>query len=254
MLTSRDPRWKRDDVAKRLLPIRLEMIEDAKVPEARLQQSICDQRPQIWGAMLTTMNTIVRLLQADPGDFVSNHRLADFHWFGRLAAEALGVSDDFQAAMALLNDTQLDLLAEGDAKLELFQAWFDTKPNEWEEILQAKKIFAELRPLHEGSERDFPFKNGASVGTWLGQHWEMIRHRLGVKVTKDRSTMTRSWRFSKTRCHGDSRDKSKINQIFPDHDTMTPSFGSKVSVDEMQPAAVARDHTSLFRDDELIKE
>ena len=44
VITSRDPRWNRDDVAARLLPIQMEKISTGKVPEAELQRRISASR------------------------------------------------------------------------------------------------------------------------------------------------------------------------------------------------------------------
>jgi hypothetical protein len=230
ILTSRDPKWKRDDVAKRILPIRMDTIEKAKVPEWRLQQTIIEQRPLIWGAMLTIMNTIVRLLRIDSENFMSNHRLADFHWFGRMAAEAIGLSSEFQSAMEALNETQFDLLAEGDERIELFHTWAESKPDEWEEVLTSQQLFTALHERHEGNERDFPFRTGAAVGTWLGRNRDLIAHKLGVRVTAERSKVTRQWNFQRTWCHPVTKENLSQNHRITADDMMTPCFEPKAQI------------------------
>ena len=79
LLTSRDPKWKRDDVARRLLPIRMETIRTEKIPERKLQREILVNRNLIWGALLSLLNGVVRSLSTDTRTFTSAHRLADFH-------------------------------------------------------------------------------------------------------------------------------------------------------------------------------
>jgi hypothetical protein len=245
MLTSRDPRWKRDDVSKRLLPIRMDTIAGAKVPEGRLQQHIIERRPEIWGALFNMLNTIVAALRVDDGSFTSKHRLADFHWFGRLAASALDVAGDFEDAMTSLDETQTDLLADGDERLDLFQAWLDTKPDDWEETLTSAEIHTALRKLHIGNDRDYPFRNATALGTWLGRHKEMVAHKLKVVVTPKRSTVTRSWSFEKARCHGGGNEEYATKRTVTSHDTLTPYSDSKTSGDE---------ETGMTEDLELFEE
>ncbi len=229
-ITSRDPRWKRDDVARRLLPIRMSTIEGCKRPEKQLQGEIAKNRRAIWGAFLNILNHVVASIRTNPGENTSSHRLADFHWFGSLAAPVLGIHAEFSAAMATLDQVQLALLGEGDERLELFTLWVTGKSIMWsEQLITSQELFKELREIYPGPERMFPFKNTTALGAWLGRHKELIEAHVGVVVRDARSSVMRTWKFLNTRCHAVTPSNSIEHQSKAGPDTMTPSFAKPVS-------------------------
>jgi len=248
MMTSRDPKWKRDDVARRLIPITMAVIPGGKIREEELQSNIAVHRADIWGAILHVLNDIVAAMRQPQESFRSHHRLADFHWFGSLAAPALGLAAEFEEAMQHLNETQLDVLADGNEQLELLQLWFASKPDDWSAKVTAVDALKELRPFHEGTDRTFPFKNSAALGTWLGRNKELISAKLKVAVSYDRVAATRSWWFRKVRCHGDKDEKALNNQCVASSDTMTPPPDQSWSPGESDGNLYASDATALSSD------
>lgn len=231
-ITSRDPRWKRDDVVRRLLPIRMETIQGSKRPEKLLQSKIVNCREAIWGALLTLLNQVVLSMRSNSGQSTSSHRLADFHWFGSLAAPVLGLQIEFSAAMAALEQAQLSLLGEGDERLELFMLWVKERRLALsEEIITSSELFTELREIYPGPERAFPFRNTTALGAWIGRHKELIEAQVGVEVRETRSSVTRSWKFTNTKCHPVMPHNPAEKQSESDTDTMTPLARVLVSED-----------------------
>jgi hypothetical protein len=228
-ITSRDPRWKRDDVARRLLPVRMETIQGDKRPEKFLQKEMVNRRGTIWGALLTILNQIVLSIRS-AGESASSHRLADFHWFGSLAAPVLDLHTDFSTAMATLEQMQLALLAEGDERLELFALWVTEGAVSWsEQLITTQDLFKELRDIYPGPERMFPFRNTTALGAWLGRHKELIEAHVGVTVREARSSVIRTWKFINTRCHPVTPPSSAESQGKSAHDTMTRASSESVS-------------------------
>lgn len=229
-ITSRDPRWKRDDVVRRLLPIRMETIRGSKRPEKLLQGEIVNGREAIWGALLTLLNQVVASIRTRSGEGTSSHRLADFHWFGSHAAPVLGLQTEFNLAMAALEQAQLSLLGEGDERLELFMLWVKERHLALtEEIITSHELFKEFKNIHPGPERAFPFKNTTALGAWIGRHKELIEAQMGVVIRETRSSVTRSWKFTNVRCHPVMTPDPAIQQGESEGDTMTPSVTEPVS-------------------------
>lgn len=229
-ITSRDPRWKRDDVVRRLLPIRMETIQGSKRPEKLLQREIEERRGDLWGALLTILNQVVAAMRTSPGEGTSSHRLADFHCFGNLSASVLGIHAEFTAAMAVLDQMQLALLGEGDERLELFSLWVHERPLLWGEyVISTQELYGELRDTYPGKERNFPFKNQTALGAWLGRYKELIEAHVGVVVIAARSSVTRTWRFVNLRCHPVTPSNPAEQQGESDADTVTPSSTKPVS-------------------------
>ncbi len=243
VITSRDPRWRRDDVARRLLVCHLDTLTGKKIADGKMRRDILTSRPQLIGGLLSILNGVVRELRAGGGDFSSHHRLADFHWFGRLASRVMGVSAAFERAMDNLDREQMHLLADGDERLALLEVWLDSRSEVWEgEEISASALFDQLRLLYQGAEKSFPFRSPTSVGTWLGRHADMIESELNIRVTAMRTDRTRTWllkaiatpearhdSLGKPRCQGVSVSNSTENGGFLEHDTLTPFFSGSVS-------------------------
>ena len=241
-ITSRDPRWKRDDVMRRLLPIRLETISAAKYREAALQREILQARPRIWSAMLTILNQVVAAIVKNTGTFTSSHRLADFHWFGSLAAPILGIGPAFEHAIATLDDAQLKLLGEGDDRLELLARWRDDRPGDWrEESVTGAQLFEQLHHLHVGPDRNFPFKGVTALGSWLGKHKDLIESQLGMTVAAQFVGHARGWCFAETRCEGvKGANHQESKEILGSH-TFTPHLAKTVEEESRSEGMVFED-------------
>lgn len=198
VLTSRDPRWNRDDVAKRLLPIRLRSLtQDGNMTEGTLQDSVLRARPKIFGALLHILNRAIGSMTAEEQPYRSSHRLADFHRLGTFIAQSMGVDPLFECGMENLNQSQLDLLAESDERLDLIRSWIEGLTGGLSEIrLSVQDLFTQLKDKYPGSERNFPFRSPHALGSWLSKNKELIKSQLGVSVEDDRSHGKRCWIFS----------------------------------------------------------
>lgn len=232
MLTSRTTPWKRgrDDVARRLIPIRMETIKGSNLPEATLRRVLMNQRPRIWGAVLTILNDIVATIREDTRAFVSHHRLADFHWFGRNAAKVLDITEDFEDAMMALEKDQLEFLAEGDDRLDLFTIWLDrTDIDDEPAFISTGELFNQLRQVFTGPDRAFPFRSPTALGTWIGRNKELMAHSLGLTVELDHSREGNGWMFQKcskeSGLHGFTCSNSADYQGESERESVKPSSG-----------------------------
>jgi hypothetical protein len=230
MLTSRNPQWKRDDVARRLIPIRMASIEHGLIPERQLQQEVLTHRDEVWAALISILQDVVAAMATDPNTFTSTHRLADFHHFGTLAAPALGCGAEFESAMNHLSALQSDVLAENDDRVEAMLDWLGKKPDNWEESVASADLYAELKSLHCGPERTFPFKNPTALGSWLGRYRSVLSVKTGVTIKENRTkTGNRAWHFfRKDRCQGVKDLNPQEKKGVFNSDTLTPCFTEPV--------------------------
>jgi len=198
MLTSRDPNWKRDDVASRLLPISMQSRETGR-PEWQLQQEIIENRPRLWGAILTALNKAITELPASPSEFQAPHRLVDFWHVGQPIARALGIEENFNHAMETLGSTQLNLLGEGDEKLDLLDQWLTSQLASQAQVeVQISALYEDLKGSWPGPDRTFPFRSTVSLGTWLAKSKALISTQCGVVAERNRRAGgTRIWIFTK---------------------------------------------------------
>jgi hypothetical protein len=195
ILTSRDPRWNRDDVAKRLLPIRLHSLaQEGNMPEGTLQENILHARPKVFGGLLQILNRAVGAMTSDEQPYRSSHRLADFHRVGASIARAMQVGPLFEWGMENLNQSQLDLLGESDERLDSIRSWTEGFTGGLSEVrLPVGDLFVALKDRFPGAERDFPFRSPNALGSWLARNKELIKSQLGVSVQDDRSHGKRCW-------------------------------------------------------------
>jgi hypothetical protein len=237
MLTSRTTPWKngRDDVASRLIPIRMENIKASNLPEATLRRNLLNQRPQIWGAVLTILNDVVATIRKDTGAFVSHHRLADFHWFGHNAAKVLGIPDDFEDAMIALETEQSEFLAEGDDRLDLCRIWLGQTTNIDQEpaFLSTDDLFKQLRQVFTGPDRAFPFRSSTALGTWMSRNKELLFHTLGLTIELEHRREGNGWTFQKgsegSGLHGFTGYNSADNQAESEREGVKPASREKRS-------------------------
>lgn len=200
VLTSRDSRWNRDDVTRRLLVIRMQTISESRIREGELDHWIQTHRARITGGMLQILNVIVSRLANDQGGFGPRHRLGDFEWFGHLAAPCLGIESQFSDAMNHLDIDQLGLLGEGDERVALLQDWISSWSFGVEtRTVTSKDLFQDLKNLYTGNERFFPFRSHNALGSWIGRHKDLLETQCGLSVEKDRGEICREWVFAKKR-------------------------------------------------------
>lgn len=203
VLTSRDPKWNRDDVAKRLLPIRLHSLtREGNMTESSLQERVLRTRNKIFGAVLRILNRAIGFMAAEEkrsenNPYRSSHRLADFHQLGTFIAQAMGAESLFECGMENLNQSQLDFLAESDERLDLLRTWIDGFTGGLSEIqMPIREIYIALKDRYPGADRNFPFRSTTALGSWLSKNKELIKSQLGVKVEDDRLKGRRCWTFS----------------------------------------------------------
>lgn len=83
VVTTREPKFKRDDFVDRLLLFNTEKIR-RPVNRSSLNQEISDNREQIWGELLINLNGIVKMLkQSSRWKISCVFRIADWEVFGR---------------------------------------------------------------------------------------------------------------------------------------------------------------------------
>lgn len=91
-LTSRDPPFRRDDVADRCLVFRVDRVEGDFVSESKYLWQIALYRDDLWSDYVDNLNKILRERQANEDPFrTTTHRMADWALFAQDAGDALDV-------------------------------------------------------------------------------------------------------------------------------------------------------------------
>ncbi len=79
IVTSRDPHFRREDVARRLIPLRFQAIPEAgRRAETELRAEVAARRGRIWADLLAELARLQDAWTAIRAELRSSHSLADF--------------------------------------------------------------------------------------------------------------------------------------------------------------------------------
>ncbi len=125
IITSRDPHFRREDVARRLLPLRFQGIrEEQRRTETELRAEVDARRMGILTDILTILGRIQDTWPQLQGKLRSSHSLADFSIFGELVERARpehGRPDGWRELMGRLERAQRRFTTEEDPLVEVLQ-------------------------------------------------------------------------------------------------------------------------------------
>ncbi|MBU2626254.1 MAG: ATP-binding protein, partial [candidate division Zixibacteria bacterium] len=182
-VTSREPRFRRDDVASRLLLMKVDRLGDQIVSESDLRDEILSIRNQLMTEILYFVQDALKGLRENSKlKVTSSFRMADFASFAIRIAEFGGIRDEIETILRLTEGEQSDFTIEDDPIVDLLKEW--TKENITEEIT-ATQLCVELAKIAEdknigfyykGKERAFAQKFRHLVSD-LGEQFE-IAHRM----------------------------------------------------------------------------
>jgi hypothetical protein len=122
-ITSRTPHFRREDVAERMLPLRLVRREQF-LPQAQVQRQLLANREYIIAELLNFLREIVCALEQQ-ADFTysSKFRMADFADFALKIAHAQGREDKMRAILDRLTAQQVAFATEDEPIFELLDDW-----------------------------------------------------------------------------------------------------------------------------------
>ncbi|MFZ0679159.1 hypothetical protein [Candidatus Binatus sp.] len=116
MLSSRDPHFRRPDVAQRLLPFHFEQLAEY-LDEAAIFDGLEKRRTAIWGALLNRLAELADALPAVKSPALK-FRMADFAAFGWRIFRAAGKESDWEKLLHRFEKAQTQFSGEGDGLIE----------------------------------------------------------------------------------------------------------------------------------------
>jgi hypothetical protein len=154
-ITSRTPYFKRDDVADRLLIMKVERYSDFK-PEGPLLKEVLTNRNQIMTEIAYHIQDAMKALVASHGiDDSSAFRMGDFGSFAIKVARHAGCEEDMKNIFRKLTHEQSAFTLEGEPLFDLLSEWVDT--NSGTSVTNAE-LCQELSKVAEDRGADFYFK------------------------------------------------------------------------------------------------
>ncbi|OGW91858.1 MAG: hypothetical protein A3D28_05135 [Omnitrophica bacterium RIFCSPHIGHO2_02_FULL_63_14] len=200
MITSRDPHFRRPDVAERLLICRMARPERAFVPEAEWIRRTLAGRDGVWSDLLDVLNHALAALRQVPEAAPSKCRMADFAAFGWRLSHARGGAEAaarFYSALARIEEEQAQYATEEDQVAACLSLWTTTGGNLGREVDTAT-LYRELMELAETEGLLLP-KTSAALGKHLHLSRRPLETALNLKISVGRTSHTSRWMFSRAK-------------------------------------------------------
>ncbi len=127
-ITARTPGFRRDDVADRLLILRVDRYEKFK-SENVLRQDIIDNRDLIMSEVVQHLQAILVALKNHPPDVdVGAFRMADFAQFAFRISQEYGIADKLKTLLKTVSREQSLFTLENDTLVDLITLWAQANP------------------------------------------------------------------------------------------------------------------------------
>lgn len=196
VLTSRDPYFRRPDVAERLLIMRLCRPEKF-ISEASVWQKTIEQRNSVWSDTLDILNRVVIALKQVTSAPKLDFRIADFAEFGwRICAAQGGTAagERFAQSLRKLEQEQSSYATEEDPVSTCLGLWLENCANVGRRIDTAN-LFHELGEIARKQGLLLP-KTSATLGKRLHLARRALETNLDIKITAFTNSHTTQWCFT----------------------------------------------------------
>ncbi len=185
IITSRDPHFRREDVARRLLPLRFQPIPSKeRLSEAELRREVETRRAGIWADVLAAL---ARLQDAWPkvrDRLKPSHSMADFSIFGALLAAVYAEDSaptEWEGLMERLEQAQGRFSTEADPLTELLAVVLDEGggaiPSQ-----PVRNLFRQLAALAKDRRHPWPYQTTESLSKTLHAREKALKQALGAEI------------------------------------------------------------------------
>ena len=180
LLSSRDPHFRRPDVAERLLPLYFRRPEKY-VPEPVLFDELMKRRAEIIGEILTQAGRIADCLAGTTLPALQ-FRMADFASFGGAVARAGAREAEWLGVLDKLEKTQMNFASEGDSLIEVLRTVLESEGRIGP--IDSGALYKKCAALAEGEALPFP-RSASGFGKHFTNMRRVIEIELEAKVTED---------------------------------------------------------------------
>lgn len=202
-LTSRDPPFRRDDVADRCLVHRLERVEDADtghdggenvVGMEDYLQVAARYRNLLWSVYLDNLQAVVAALaSADTASRGTSHRMADWAILADVTADALGVERVGELLETMETERAVFAL-ENEPWAGVVEQWVRSDPDDAATWRKAASLADRLKDFADEQDRTFTLTDARALGGKFGQYHSELSAIYGLEV--DDSKRTNRYRFA----------------------------------------------------------
>jgi hypothetical protein len=181
MITSRDPHFRRADVAERLLPFYLARLQDFQ-DEDSFFADLYNMRPLILGDLLHMAGDAVEAIKATPSPKLP-FRMADFAIFGWRIFKYMGRENIWIEILERLEKSQAEFASQGDSIIETLRRVYDEGI---EGPISTGDLYRKCKDLAESEDLPFP-RTAQAFGKRFWENQHIIELELGVKILSNPS-------------------------------------------------------------------
>lgn len=193
-LTSRDPPFRRDDVADRTLVFRVSRVEDGFVGEGNYLRQPTAYRDLLWSVYLDNLQAVVREYhERDTETMSSNHRMADWAIFARLIADALDM-ENVDELLDTMETERATFALENEPWARVLGRWIEDNPDDAAAYRGAGDLADALQAT--ASDHDLPLDvtHAAGLGSKLSTYREELGELYDLEI--DDSGRSNQYRFA----------------------------------------------------------
>lgn len=193
-ITSRTPKFRRDDVAERLLIFPLKTL-DQKISEQYLLDELCQNRDRFMSWLLLQLQEILQMLsQTENFPAVqTNLRMADFASFMLRLAMADGEEASVQKLLDKLVTSQSHFTLEQDPLFELLDMVAERYPKQ---AFKTAELHAKLKDLAAANAIKYSYASPNSLGQKLGHVKNNLAQFLNMTIHEGAGN-TKFYEFSR---------------------------------------------------------
>ena len=166
-LNSRTPNFNRDDVAERLLILKLKPLGAVKRSETEMAREIEKYRDEFLSWMVLQIQDILKALEKTSAEGLKNQfRIADFANFCFRVGTHKNEADYILGLLDKVSVTQSQFCLETDTLFECLKLYAEEHQGEW---VDAGTLLKALKAIAEANGLDYYIKNTQSLGRKLQQ-------------------------------------------------------------------------------------
>jgi hypothetical protein len=190
-ITSRTPYFRRDDVADRLLIMRVDRLSQFR-PENEMLQEILANRDALMTELAYYLQDTLKALAAPRTAIQLNFRMADFASFCVRVGRYGGLEEAVRAVLQKLSSEQSIFTLESEGFYGLLREWVGEHPNE---PVTSGELYLQLLAKAEKNHTDLGCRNERSFAQKLSRLKPNLEHFLVVEQVEGRAR-GRTWKFS----------------------------------------------------------
>jgi hypothetical protein len=181
-LTSRDPPFRRDDVADRTLVFRVERVDDGFVGMGDYLRQVTAHRPLLWSVYLDNLRAIVaEYRERDTEAMSADHRMADWAIFARIVGDALGVTD-INELLDTMETERATFALENEPWARVLGEWVDDNPEAAATWRAAGDLADRLEDYAADQNLRFDATHPSALGSKLSTYRNELTELYGMEL------------------------------------------------------------------------